>query len=496
VKEKSNDFSVEEPKAASGVSGNELEPVNCLEADKFCTKWGDMVEEDEDREGLRKEGGVIEWANINLCSGHLYLPVKIGDKQVNALVDSGSAHNILSLDCYHNLGQKLPLRPSQTKLRAAGGTSIQVEGEISMPIVLGKQELQITLMVAKILEKLIIGSSFLSENGGSLSFQDLTLTLNGLELPLVRVRRQKPKVTGRVMLVKGKKVQKRGILKCKIEGEGLEFPGTYWYTPTDVGDKGKLPYLVNLCRDEIEVPVDSEISEVEINFNSGDVLGNIEEIGEEFGKDESEETWNWSKERRTTEIYKQLEIEENQLLTREQKERARSLIDEFHDVFSLSEKELGLTDLYVHEIKLKSEDVIINKIRPIPMHSFDAAKKLILDLLEIGVLEPSNAVHKSSLVVVGKKDGGQRVCADLRELNRLSEDRMHPMPTIWETRNIWAGCRWWSTLDMSSSYHQIPLKISSRDNTIIQQYTVLVLVVIDTHEFQWAGRHLVQLCRG
>ena len=42
-------------------------------------------------------------------------------------------------------------------------------------------------------------------------------------------------------------------------------------------------------------------------------------------------------------------------------------MSDFHEVFSLSQKELGLTDLNVHKIKLKNDDVVINKNRPIPI---------------------------------------------------------------------------------------------------------------------------------
>ena len=117
-------------------------------------------------------------------------------------------------------------------------------------------------------------------------------------------------------------------------------------------------------------------------------------------------------------------------------------------MFSLSDKELGLTDLYVHRIKLKDDKVIINENRPIPMHSFDAAKKMISDLIETGVVEPSTAVHRSPLVLVNKRNSTQkRLCIDFRELNKNTCDNMHPMPTMMETRNTWVGCKFWSLLD-------------------------------------------------
>ena len=75
----------------------------------------------------------------------------------------------------------------------------------------------------------------------------------------------------------------------------------------------------------------------------------------------------------------------------------------------------------------------------------------------MGVLEPSTSKHRSPLILVTKKDGTSRFCVDYRELNKHTVDCDRPVPSIWETRNIWPNCKWFSTLDLSSAYWQIPL---------------------------------------
>ena len=89
-------------------------------------------------------------------------------------------------------------------------------------------------------------------------------------------------------------------------------------------------------------------------------------------------------------------------------------------VFSLSKKEIGLTDLYTHHIKLKDDKTIISKNRPIPLHKFTEFKEMMTDLIEMRVLEPSMGKHRSPLILVTKKDETSRFCVDYRELNRHS----------------------------------------------------------------------------
>ena len=399
-------------------------------------------------------GQAVEWANVNLCNGFLYLPVTADGVPIHALIDSGSMYTIVSEEIFSRFKEQSGLRDTEVKLRAAGGSSIRVKGEVIFSLKIGDEVLETRALVARIVEDLIIGSNFMLEHGASLDFQGLVLQMRGQEIPLIRARRTKKRATGIISLVDHKEVSERGILKCRVEGDQVSVPGTYWYTPTAAIDGRMGPFMVNLCQKDIEVEVESLINGVNLVFQPGDIVGNIEEVSSDFCK-EKVETWNWPKEERAKEIYDQLKIEENALLTGEQKAECRKLIGEYHDVFSLSDKEIGLSDLYVHKIKLKSEEVVINKNRPIPLHSFDAAKKLITDLIDMGVLEPSNSVHRNAIVFVKKKSGGMRGCLDFRELNRLTEDNLHPMPTIMETRNIWANCKWWSVLDLSSAYYQI-----------------------------------------
>ena len=59
----------------------------------------------------------------------------------------------------------------------------------------------------------------------------------------------------------------------------------------------------------------------------------------------------------------------------------------------------------------------------------ESLKKDIDDMMKMGVIRESNSPYASSVVVVKKKDGSNRVCMDHRELNKLTVFDPEPMPT-------------------------------------------------------------------
>ena len=168
---------------------------------------------------------------------------------------------------------------------------------------------------------------------------------------------------------------------------------------------------------------------------------------------------NWTKEKRTQTIYKELGIAENELLTDEERKMImEEVIIPYHNCFSLSDKEIGLCRLYTHRIRLKDDSAVINVNRCIPMHQLKMVRDKIMELVELGILEESVSEHRSPVVLVNKRDGSKRFVVDFRKLNSMTIDDQVPLPSISEVRNIFGQHgqnKYFLVLDMSSAYHQI-----------------------------------------
>ena len=110
----------------------------------------------------------------------------------------------------------------------------------------------------------------------------------------------------------------------------------------------------------------------------------------------------------------------------EQAEQARSLLKEYHDIFSLEKRDMGHTNATEHKIVLKDPDTQPSKecFRRIPPHQLDEVREHLKLMLDAGVIRPSNSPWCNAVVLVRKKDGSLCFCIDFRKLNSFDCERL------------------------------------------------------------------------
>ena len=86
-------------------------------------------------------------------------------------------------------------------------------------------------------------------------------------------------------------------------------------------------------------------------------------------------------------------------------------------------------------------------------------------MVEMGVIEESNSAWCSPIVLVGKKDGSIRFCVDYRKVNEVSRFDAYPMPRVDELLDRLGTARFFTTLDLTKGYWQIPLSPESKEKT-------------------------------
>ena len=163
---------------------------------------------------------------------------------------------------------------------------------------------------------------------------------------------------------------------------------------------------------------------------------------------------------------------------KEQAERARSLLKEYHDIFSLDKHDTGHTKATKHKIVLKDPDTSPFKERfhRIPPPQLDEVCAHLKMMLDAGMIRPSNSPWCNAVVLVRKKDGSLRFCIDFRRLNALTIKDSHPLPRICETLESLAGTAHYSTIDMNSGFWQVPMDEESK------QYTAFTLGSMGLYE--------------
>ena len=144
--------------------------------------------------------------------------------------------------------------------------------------------------------------------------------------------------------------------------------------------------------------------------------------------------------------------------------QARSLLAEYHDLFSLEKNEIRRMKAAEHIIELKDPDAAPFKeqFRRILPPQVDEVREHLKLMLDMGAIQPSNSPWCNAVVLVRKKDGSLRFCIDFRRLNSLTKKDSHPLPRICETLDSLVGAAYFSTLDLTSGFWQVPMAEESK----------------------------------
>lgn len=108
-------------------------------------------------------------------------------------------------------------------------------------------------------------------------------------------------------------------------------------------------------------------------------------------------------------------------------------------------------------IRLKS-DTHIN-YRPYRLSYAETlrVRDIVKELLDKGIVRESESDYASPILLVKKKDGTDRMCVDFRKLNDATVKDRFPLPRIDDHIDRLGRNRYFTSLDMATGFHQIPM---------------------------------------
>ena len=108
------------------------------------------------------------------------------------------------------------------------------------------------------------------------------------------------------------------------------------------------------------------------------------------------------------------------------------------DVFTLTDDELGETNLVTHHINMGDAKPVKALLQRLPYAVLKELEKELSKLIQIRCVELSSSPYASPLVLVQKKEGGLQVCVDYGSINQSTVLDCYPIPRIGEI--------WWDAI--------------------------------------------------
>ena len=115
----------------------------------------------------------------------------------------------------------------------------------------------------------------------------------------------------------------------------------------------------------------------------------------------------------------------------------------------------GKTNMIKHKIELTENNPIRLRPYPLPYAMREDPKNELEDMLSLGIIRQSNSPFASP--IVKKKDKSNRICVDYRKLNKLTVADPEPMTTAEHLLLRLGKSKYYSKIDLSKGYWQIPV---------------------------------------
>lgn len=334
------------------------------------------------------------------------ITVKILGYEIEALADTGAAVTILnSPELVHKLG--LQIHNVYLKIKTADGTAHRCTGGANVPYTYGRKTIVIpTVIVEGISQKLILGMNF----------------LNMFEFELRSPLSEEPTSE---------------LSWCRV----MEDPIHFNYVENFYGETED-PIIFTLIPENINSQQAQTNQEIDFSLE----LPTLDYPENAIRSPEDIET-----EHRLTESQRVL------------------LFKVVKTIPCTSEGNLGRTRVIEHTIELLPD---VNSRRKHPMYKYSPAVEREVDIeidrmKSLGVIEECHGPvdFLNPILPVKKSSGKWRICLDSRGLNQVTKRDDFPFPSMTNILHRVKKSKYFSIIDLSESYYQVPLEKNSKNKT-------------------------------
>lgn len=139
------------------------------------------------------------------------------------------------------------------------------------------------------------------------------------------------------------------------------------------------------------------------------------------------------------------------------KNKLVDLIEKYECVFSRHSLDCGEAKGFCHRIRVTDDRPFRLPYRRLSPAHYLKLKETLDEMENKEIIRKSSSEYASPLVLVWKKNGDLRICTDFRWLNARTVKDAHPLPHQADVLAALGGNAYFSTMDLTSGYYNIPL---------------------------------------
>ena len=440
-------------------------------------------EEEESRSMMSKESWREDDANDGYTELLMFSPQRENSYHIRSmfhnlthtlLLDTGCSHSVIPVDMYNSLPDacKQGFNPRLNHGKLADGSGVTIHGVAKVKMKIGGREFLHDFQVAEINGRILLGMDFFRKHRCILDVHNYRIQLGGQIIECCDVDGNPlmigVQLRGTTTIPASSKMQVEARLTRPLNRvtDGIVEP-RHRIVGLLIAASLHSPRGLEIC---IEV---MNTTDEEILIPSGTIIGQFVPVDEV--ETEAHSTSEYQAFRTCQTEFSTPDIPEHltsfckewgKQLTEDEKSRLQLLLCKYSAVFSKNEYDLGRTDVVTHQIPLLpgTQPIKLNPYR----HGHTQEKEIenqVEKLKQQGLIEEGNGAFSFPVVLVKKKDNKWRFCVDYRKLNSVTHKDAYPLPRVDDSLDTLGGSKWFSTLDMTSGYWQIPMDEEAKERS-------------------------------
>ena len=426
-------------------------------------------------------------------SDGFYLEAKVNQEKMVFTVDTGASRTIISERVYKAIpSANRPMLSKTAGLTEASGQPLSQLGTAEFTITLDGIQFQADIIVANIEDDGLFGHDLLSMGDAHLLYDEHALMFMGVHIPCIKVG-STPRIrritAADHFVVPAYSEKIIDVFVSRLVGDDQQDtpvvlePSAEFHEQYDLVMASSLSSLNSRVTHKVRL-LNPNMYDISINQDAS--IGTAEDIdGFTLLSSESTSQPLYEDHKTTTHpvpeniksgvkrVTEEIVPEHLRNLyetactdrTEAEKCRIAQTLIKFQDSFSKHEFDLGLTNLVEHSIDVGSHPPIKQAPRRVPVAFASEEENVIKQMEAQGIIRKSTSPWASPICLVRKKSGKIRPCVDYQRLNEITKKDAFPLPRISDCLDAVAGAKFLSSFDLTSGFHQVPIKSSDVPKT-------------------------------